>query len=278
MTSPAARSILVVTPTLGDSPFLDQTVRSVRAHPGGVHHVMVAPAGIVASLQQRYPHAEVMPDAGRAAGLYGALNVALTGTAYPWEWFTYINDDDTLLPGFGSLAESANRTTPPADVLYGDVELIDEGGRCISRITIERNPAWIPALLQQGISPLMQQGMLFRRTVVNRLRGFDTRYRLCADLDFWLRAYVHRARFHYHPQRVAQFRLRPGQLSGNTLITDREQRVIVSRHLPELLPAFKRRVACWRYRWCNLPRYVARVRSRGFQTSYELLQTEGAPR
>jgi hypothetical protein len=161
-------------------------------------------------------------------------------------------------------------------VAYGDVELIDETGRRLSHITTERRPKWIPALLQQGISPLMQQGMIFRRGVVARLGGFDLHYRLCADLDFWLRAYAGGARFRAHRLDVAQFRLRRGQLSGDTVVTEREQGQIVARHLPRPASRLTRRFARWRYRWCNLPRYVARVRSRGFRSSYEVLQAEGA--
>jgi GT2 family glycosyltransferase len=268
--------ILVVTPTLGDSPFLDQTVASVAAQSAHVLHVMVAPLDKVTFLQRRFPHVHVCRDAGKESGVYGAINAGLaTAAREAWEWFTYINDDDKLLPGFSTMF-AREVTRQPADVIYGDVELVDEEGRLVSRITTERRPAWIPPLLQQGISPLMQQGTLFRRAVVERHGSFDTRYRLCADLDFWLRAYAADARFRAHPIRVAQFRLRRGQLSGNTAVTEREQTEIVARHLPHPSSPLQLRIARWRYRWCNLPRYVARVRARGFRTSYEVLQTEGA--
>ena len=113
---------------------------------------------------------------------------------------------------------------------------------------------------------------------MERLCGFNTRYRLCSDLDFWLRAYVHGAKFRSLRLRVAQFRLRRGQLSGNTSITQFEQADIVSRHLPRRVSPIVRSYARLRYRWCNLPRYVARMRSRGFQRSYEILGAGDARR
>lgn len=271
--------ILIITPTLGESRFLDETVASVAAQSAEILHVIAAPAAKLDSLRTRFSHARVCCDAGKEGGIYGALNAGLTAAAADdWGWFTYINDDDALLPGFSAMFARETRASRPADVSYGDVELIDEAGGVVSRITTERTPRWIPALLQQGISPLMQQGMLFRRAVVARLRRFNPRYRLCADLDFWLRAYVQGARFRAHSLRVAQFRLRQGQLSGNTAMTEREQAEIVARHLPHALPPAHRRFARWRYRWCNLPRYVERMRTRGLRTSYEVLQTEGAHR
>ncbi len=269
--------LLVVTPTLGDSPFLDQTVASIEAQPLHIRHVISTPGRRVAELAARYPHALVVPDAGRLGGIYGAINAGIEAASarFKWNWFTYINDDDALLPGFGHVMLETLREADPAPVFYGDVELVDEEGARISRITTAENPEWIPALLHQGISPLMQQGMAFRRDVVDRLGGFDLRFRLCADLDFWLRAYAGGEPFRYHPECVAQFRLRNGQLSSDTNVTKFEQDTIVARHLPWKSSYFSRLTTRLLYRAYNLPRYVERFRTRGLRTSYTLLQ-EGA--
>jgi GT2 family glycosyltransferase len=263
--------LLVVTPTLGLSPWLDETVASVAAQSLELDHVLVSPASRQRALQNRFPSTHVVPDAGKAGGIYGALNAALEESPADWDWFTYINDDDTLLPGFRGVFLRHLHSPQPDPVVYGDVALITEQGHEVSAITVERTPSRIPALLQQGISPLMQQGMLFRRDSVLRLRGFDLRYRLCADLDFWLRALVTGERFRYYPVRVAQFRLRDGQLSGDTRTTEQEQSDIVRRLLPTPVSAWRQRWARWHYRVSNLPRYLARFRTRGFRTSYEIL-------
>lgn len=265
-------TLLVVTPTLGDSRYLDQTVESVRAQPLTIRHVLSVPAARVAALQERYPHTVVVPDAGKAGAIYGALNAALEQALGGWEWFTYINDDDLLLPGFGTMARRHFASARGEPVTYGDVGLIDEDDHLIERITVAPDPRWIPALLQQGISPVMQQGMLFHRDTVARLRGFDLNYRLCADLDFWLRACAAGDRLRYYPVSVAQFRLRRGQISGDTTQTEREQEKIVRNLFPVRLPAWRRQATRLRYRLHNLPRYFERFRSRGIRTSYELLQ------
>lgn len=270
--------LLVVTPTLGTSEFLDRSVASVAALPLDIAHVLAVPAEAEERLRARYPHLLVVRDSGRLGGIYGALNAALAAAPDGWDWFTYINDDDALLPGFAAVVTRHARRPDPEPVVYGDVDLIDEDDRRISRITVEASPGWIPALLQQGISPLNQQGMLFHRELVRRLGGFDLHYRLCADLAFWLRAYAAGWRFRYYPVRVGQFRLRAGQLSGSTAVTRREQDEVVAQHLPRAVPAWKRRVALWKYRAGNLPRYWARVRARGLRTSYQLLEGKGAGR
>ncbi|HVU16675.1 MAG TPA: glycosyltransferase [Candidatus Didemnitutus sp.] len=264
--------LLVVTPTLGVSRHLDATVASVAAQPLRIAHVLSAPASRIVDLRQRYPNAFVIRDGGPVGGIYGALNAALLQDQPPWDWFTYINDDDVLQPGFTAVARRHFARPNPEPVTYGRVEQIDEDGVHTGFVTTERNPRRFGALLQQGISPLMQQGMLFRRDCVERLSGFDPSYRLCADLDFWLRASTGGWRFRFYPAVVASFRLRAGQLSGDTQRTLREQREIVSRLFSRRLPAWRLRLARWQYRLANLPLYLERIRRHGLVTSYEMLE------
>jgi GT2 family glycosyltransferase len=263
--------LLVITPTLGESEFLDRSIAAVRALPLQLIHVISCPAPKVQSLQERFPHCRVVRDAGREGAIYGALNAALESTPEGWDWFTYINDDDELTPGFADVAREHFQRAKPEPVVYGNVEVISEDGSPISLITTERTPRYSAPLLQQGISPLNQQGMLFAASVVRELGGFDTRYKLCADLDFWLRAYAAGHAFRYYPITVGKFRLRGGQLSGDVSVTVREQDDIVRRALPARPSALFLRWAKLRYRLLNLPRYLQRSRVAGWSTSNELL-------
>ena len=188
-----------------------------------------------------------------------------------WDWFTYINDDDELTPGFARMAQQHFERTNAEPVTYGDVRLIIDDGTPISLITTEKNPRYFAPLLQQGISPLNQQGMLFRSDVVRDLKGFDLRYRLCADLDFWLRAHAAGYAFRHYPLEVGKFRIRAGQLSGNVALTIREQEDVVMRLFPQRASALWLRWARWRYRLHNLSRYLERRRLAGWSTSNTLL-------
>ncbi len=267
----SADHLLVVTPTLGDSEFLDASVQAVRDLSLHTTHVISCPAGKIAALSQRFPHCVVVPDAGREGAIYGALNAALEQAPKNWDWFTYINDDDELTPGFAQMAREHFQRTDAEPVTYGDVRLITDDGTRISLITTEKTPRYFAPLLQQGISPLNQQGMLFRADVVRELKGFDLRYRLCADLDFWLRAHAAGHAFRHYPLEVGKFRIRAGQLSGNVALTVREQQDVVSRVLPKSASPLMLRWARLRYRLLNLPRYLERKRLAGWSTSNALL-------
>jgi len=261
---------LVVTPTLGVSEYLEHAVQSVTGLPFPVEHVLAVPEAMVAPLAKRFPHALVVKDAGKEGGIYGAINAGIRAASAGWAWFTYINDDDALAPDFGRMFAEHTARADAEPVTYGNVRLINERGETISFLTTERSPSFIPALLHAEISPLNQQGMLFRRDTVEALGEFDTRYRLCADLDFWARAMAAGFGFRHYPLEVGQFRIRRGQLSGDVAITLREQNEIVHRAFPKMNRTLQF-LAKWRYRFMNLPRYLARTRTVGWTSSYRLL-------
>jgi len=133
---PSRQRLLVVTPTLGVSTYLEDTVRGVTSLQIPFVHVLSCPGPMVAKLQARFPHAIVVADAGKEAGLYGAINIALRAAGEDWQWFTYINDDDELGPGFSEVAQRHFAKENPEPVVYGNVRVIDESGGTISLLTL----------------------------------------------------------------------------------------------------------------------------------------------
>lgn len=270
--------LLILTPTLGTSAYLEAAVRSVPGGGAHVRHLLVCPAAKIAGLQERFPACEVVADRGKTGGIYGALNAGLAAAGSGgWDWFTYINDDDALAPGFAQLLARHCRPENAATVAYGDIMNMDAAGEPLGRMTVESDPRRIPALLQQGISPLGQQGMLFGEPVVRALGGYRLEYKLCADLDFWARALAAGFRFVYYPWTVGRFRIQAGQLSGDVALTRREQNAITARSFPAPTPALAQRWARLRYRLGNAPRYLERMRAVGFATSDQILARGGRP-
>lgn len=270
--------LLIITPTLGTSRYLEEAVESVRRLELDACHIFVCPTSQVGTLQTRFPGHLVIEDAGREAGLYGAINAGFRGAevlGLKWKWFTYINDDDRLAPGFGELVKRHCRTAETDTVAYGDIVNIDSAGQPLGRMTVEKNPRYFADVLRAGISPTGQQGMLFGAEVVEALEGYSLEYKLCSDLDFWVRAYAARFRFHYYPLHVGSFRIQPGQLSGDYMLTSRELDDITRRHLGgKALSPVKKRYIRWRYRFLNAPRYFERWKALGrMPTSKDIMET-----
>jgi hypothetical protein len=272
-----AGRLLIVTPTLGKAESLSETMTGIEMLGLDFIHVFACPKAAMEDLRSRYPKSIVVEDAGREGGIYGALNAALHAVPDGWEWFTYINDDDLLTTGFARMVRTHLSRPVPEPVTYGKVRLIDEKSHPVNYVTTEPTPRFIPAILQQGMSPLNQQGMLFHRSVVEKLGGFDIRYKLCADLDFWVRAYAAGFSFRYYPIEVGRFRVRAGQLSGDVQLTRREQAEIVRRHFPPTRSRLALACIRFRYRLLNAPKYLTRIVTAGWKTSDQLLGGSRAP-
>ncbi len=273
--------LLVVTPTLGRSPYLDATRESVRATAAQVElqHVLVCPSGDVPKLAQAYPDCTVIADGGPEEGMYGAINRGWRH-GQDWDWFTYINDDDVLGSGFAPMAAEHIAWGQKTCVAYGNICNLDTQGRSLGRQTVEKNSAWFLPLMRKGISVFSQQGTLCSRQVVEQLNGFDASYRLAGDLDFWIRAWMAGVQFRHYQMEVGGFRIQPGQISGDRELGLRErERSILAAGLPDV-PAWKQQAATWRFRLCNGLRYVERLRSAGWKTSAQLIgqqEKQGSP-
>lgn len=267
--------ILILTPTLGRSEYLQQSVDAVAALSLNIIHILVCPGDKLVELRQRFPHCLVAADAGKAGGIYGALNAGLAAadaSNIEWDWFTYINDDDLLTPGFEEMVKLHCREDNLGSVAYGDILNIDGEGRSLGRQTVENSPRYFAPLLQQGISPAAQQGMLFGAPVVRALQGFRLQYKLCADLDFWARAHALGYPFSYYSREVGQFRIQAGQLSGDTSVTRKELDSIIGELFKEPASSPLKFLARTRYRLFNVPRYIERFRRLGRATSsYDML-------
>ena len=167
-------------------------------------------------------------------------------------------------------AMAGNRNT----VAFGCISNIDGSGRKLMSMTVGPNPSQYPALLQMGMSPTGQQGMVFGRDVVDAIGLYSTRYKLCGDLDYWCKAMAAGFRFIFYPLEAGKFRVQDGQLSGDTETTRSELVQIAKVHFPKEASASEKLWAKLTYRLYNAPRYVQRIARWGFKSSYQLLESK----
>lgn len=255
---------LVVTPTLGQSPWLGETVASVAALPRACRHVLVCPAAMRAELATRFPDTLVVEEPV-GGGMYAAINAGIAAVP-EWTGFTYINDDDVLVADGFAKALALRAAQPDADLLYGRVVLVDAAGARLGALPVATTPADLPALLVSRIMPLAQPGTWISRRIWDQLKGFDESYRLAGDLDFFVRALAAGARFAFVDASVAAFRIRAGQLSKQGELMEQE----TVRALRTLAGVSASLGARWRFRLGNLGVYVERVRRHGLISMHEL--------
>lgn len=240
-----------------------------------IHHLIICPPAAAKGLANRFPQSRIVHESA-PAGLYPALNTGLEACADGWDCFTCLNDDDVLAPDFESALLRIPADQLRHSVLYGRIRLIDENNRSLGFMSVCPWPRLFAHLLASGISPMGQQGTVFGVEVLRKLGQFDTSLAVCADLDFWLRAYCQGFRFAFYPNEIARFRLHPGQISGDTNRLETEFRTVVCRHLPQRPGPFLQTAARLAYYALNFSVYLQRILSTRKLRSYSLMQWAGA--
>lgn len=210
-------SLRIITPTLGKSPFLEETIKSVENYADTAEHILIAPASECNGLRQRYPRVKVIEEPERCRNLYDAVNCGFVGD---FNWFTYLNDDDLLDYQFPLFFEFAQRE--PEKIHYGKVDLIDFQSSHLSLITHCRFPAALGGILASGRSPFNQQGTLFPSELLRRVGIFDASYKYAGDLEYISRCHAVGVNFCYYPLHVARFRCHSAQLSTHSDVFDQE--------------------------------------------------------
>lgn len=269
--------VLVVTPTLGNSRWLPETVASVATLPVETIHVLVAPVAAVAQLQADYPRTLVVAEPAGSGGMYAAINAGVAAVGDRWDVMTYLNDDDVLLPAFAAVAHAAAGRAGHPVIAYGGVRLIGVDDQRLGAIPISHFPSDNRALYAQRLEPVYQHGIAVNYAAWAQLGGFDPNFRFCGDSEFLARACAsgvtlvcarHRA--------VAAFRLRPGQLTKNRPAMEAERRRVDEKLSLLCGPSSLCRAwSRWVFRFTNLPVYAERILRHGFITFDELLRRGG---
>lgn len=249
----------VVTPTLGNSRFLNDTVASIRRITVSHEHILAAPEPQVAALRSAYPHAIVIADAGKSGGMYGAIEL---GRKHPgsFSWFTYINDDDCLGSEFSEHFKEVARLN--CDIGYGRVRLLSEAGGSLGEITHCHSSAYLRGVAATHRSPFNQQGTIIASTVFDRIGGFDASYRFGADFDFFARCIATGLRLHATEWHAGEFRCHAQQLSLQSIQFDAELADIRVKYFSKVSSS-ERALSSLRFLWDNRAVYWWRLRGRG---------------
>lgn len=265
--------ILVVTPTLGNSRWLDQTVESVKNFGEKVRHILVCPAEKIPEMAAKFPHTRVLAETD--SGMFAAINVGLAA-AGEWDAFTYINDDDLLLPYFTGVVEAVAAARGRPLLAYGGVKLIDGMGHRLGAIPVSRFPQHNRALYAQRLEPVYQHGAVISRAAWGQCGGFDPSFRYCGDSEFLARLCMRGIPAIHVAGEVAAFRLHAGQLTKNRpAMIEERLRVDQKLGLLQPHPACENHWARVVFRLTNSPVYFERICRHGFVPFDRLLERLG---
>jgi glycosyltransferase involved in cell wall biosynthesis len=144
--------------------------------------------------------------------MYAAINAGIN--AAETKWVSYLNADDIIFADV--ILATIKSIEPDIDLVYGDLDFIDFHGRFLHSYRFPQARHIVP-LAASNICAMSPIGTLFKKSLWEKLNGFDTRYRYSADFSFFLRAALSKCNFFKiaNPT-VGAFRLHIHQLSQST--------------------------------------------------------------
>lgn len=180
-----APRISVITPSFNQAAYLERTIRSVldQDYPD-IEYIIIdggstdGSVDIIRQYADRLSYWVSEPDRGQAHAINKGLQHA-TGA-----WVAWQNSDDVFYPGaFAQLARMAAKK-PHADLIIGNMNLIDKDDRLLRDIKYVR-PSY-EGLLAEGMM-LTNQAAFWRRSLHARLGYLDERFDCGFDYDWFLR-------------------------------------------------------------------------------------------
>lgn len=196
--------VTIVTPSFNQGRFIRETIESVLSQDYPRLEYLVIDGGstddTLDTLRSYGERIEWVsePDRGQSHAINKGFRRA-RGEILAW-----LNSDDAYLPGAVSASVTFLQQHPEIDLVYGDVQLIDENGHVLQEKVCSK-PFLLYNLLTQ-FSVLQQQTALFRRDLLGRVGLLNEHLHYLLDTDLWIRTALY-GKAQYLPGLRAKSRL-----------------------------------------------------------------------
>jgi glycosyltransferase involved in cell wall biosynthesis len=200
----------VVVPTLNSAATLDWTLCALRNQRGISTEIIVADSGSVDGTLEICKKWSVPVTYVPPGNIYRAINLGLR--QLQTEWVAELNSDDFVHPhSYSRLVACGEQQR--VDLVYGDCDFVDAEGRFLftDRSAPQSRSKGIFRCGRFGFQPM---AAVFRKRAFDDLGGFDEKYSLVADADFFSRLVLSgRPVAKVNAPAVAAFRLHERELS-----------------------------------------------------------------
>jgi glycosyltransferase involved in cell wall biosynthesis len=195
--------VSIITPVLNRVETMRACLASVeRQSYRAIEHIVVdggSTDGTVELIRAQRPSHEFRWISEPDTGMYDAINKGMT--LAHGEVFAYLNSDDLFLPWSVDVAVGA--LEPGIELVYGDLGVLstDTNGRP-STFNIQFYPDF-DLRYYSFVGTIGQPTVFWRRSLTEKIGGFDVHYRLIGDCEYWLRAAMQGARLRHIPELMA---------------------------------------------------------------------------
>ena len=199
--------VSVVTPAYNQADFLRDTIESVLAqdYPRIEHQVIDDGSTDETPRVMAEYEGRVILDRHENRGQTPTINKGWERAK--GEVVTWLNSDDTFLPGAVSKAVEYFRQHPEVGIVFGDTLFTEPDGKPLERSKPRGEFSYREFVLKCE-NPIPQPSAFIRRSVVDDVGLLDPKFYYFMDWEFWLRAGV-RHRIAYVPELLSTYRLHP---------------------------------------------------------------------
>jgi glycosyltransferase involved in cell wall biosynthesis len=173
--------VTVVTPTLNAGKYLRETLQSIANQDCSIEHIVVDGGSTDDTIPTLidFNHPWIYCNRGQAASINEGIK------AGSGEIVTWLNGDDTYLPGAVSWALGVFGIYPNAAVIYGDTVFVDECGGLICHSSSSDFDYY--SMVADCRNPIPQPSAFIRRSVFDYVGGLDSSLHYFFDWDLWMR-------------------------------------------------------------------------------------------
>lgn len=204
--------ISVVTATYNSAATLARTLESVATQRcQDLEHLIIDGGSTdetCALARSGYDKVTVFSEPDR--GIYDAFNKGLARAQ--GELIVILNSDDVFAhSGVTEVVEAAATRRPEIEIFHADLDVVDPGGAVVEPWRFVPRPGSAPDdmcnyLGMANRRQLPHPTAFVRRRLFFRVGGFDTRYRLAGDYDFFQRAFAAMPRIEHIPTVAVKMR------------------------------------------------------------------------
>src|SRR5882672_8027159 len=197
--------VSIVTPTFNQADFLRDTLESVLAQDYPNIEYLVIDDGSTDATP------EILAEYTGRVEWESQVNMGQTPTINKgWERsrgdiITWLNSDDTFLPGAVSRAVNYLQEHPDIDIVFGDSLFTAADGSPLERSKSLAGFSY-SELVAKCHNPIPQPSAFIRRSVMEDVGLLDPSYYYFMDWDFWLRAGIDHS-IAYFPELLSTYRL-----------------------------------------------------------------------
>lgn len=241
--------ISICIPAYDAGRYLPETLASLRAQSFADWELLVTDDGSAQPVESLVTHfAASVPQAvtyqrhPRNLGLPAARNTGIA--AARGDWVALLDSDDLWQPDHLADLVGCARTRPEADFVHaGSVLFASETGLPIE--TRVPNAAAIqayPRSLYVGDYVVQPSSVMLKKTLWQRVRGFDPEYRYVEDREMWLRCARAGAVFAYTGRHTCRYRKHASALTTHAGPMALASARVLQQHLDwEIIPPVQRR-------------------------------------